>query len=128
MRDRVFIKLFFGTETKVTEEEVSYFRLHPDEIDEFSAPLSVHKFFLMFGTLLGVLLLSVSKVLKFYFPDLLESALFSELLIDLVFETGVALIGASVTAYLLGVLLNRQQSNAKKWRSELRKKIKQSEK
>jgi hypothetical protein len=40
------------------------------------------------------------------------------------FEIGVALIGASVTAYLLGILLNRQQSSAKKWRSELRKRIK----
>jgi hypothetical protein len=35
----------------------------------------------------------------------------------------VALIGAAVTAYLLGILLNRQQENAAAWRSEIRRRI-----
>ncbi|MGI9481684.1 MAG: hypothetical protein ACR2OR_04915 [Hyphomicrobiales bacterium] len=42
---------------------------------------------------------------------------------DLTFETGLALIGAGVTAYMLGILLNTQQENAQKWRRMIRKKI-----
>jgi len=48
---------------------------------------------------------------------------FGEFTIDIVFEIGVALIGAAVTAYILGILLNQQQENAAKWRGAIRTKI-----
>ena len=38
----------------------------------------------------------------------------------IIFEVGVALIGAAVTAYILGILLNQQQDKAATWRSEIR--------
>lgn len=58
-------------------------------------------------------------------PDQIDelSESFGEFTIDIVFEVGVALIGAAVTAYILGVLLNKQQENAVKWRSAIRQKI-----
>ena len=40
-------------------------------------------------------------------------------------EIGVALIGAGVTAYLLGILLNVQQQNAERWRTEIRSRIRE---
>ena len=43
--------------------------------------------------------------------------------IDIVFEVGVALIGAAVTAYILGILLDQQQENAAKWRAEIRRRL-----
>ena len=46
-----------------------------------------------------------------------------EFAVDIVFEVGVALIGAAVTAYLLGILLNQQQDRAAAWRSEIRRRI-----
>jgi hypothetical protein len=49
-----------------------------------------------------------------------------EFAVDVVFEIGVALIGAAVTAYILGILLNQQQENASLWRAEIRKKIGES--
>jgi hypothetical protein len=48
---------------------------------------------------------------------------FSDFTIDIIFEIGVALIGAAVTAYILGILLNKQQENAAKWRAEIRSRI-----
>jgi len=122
-RDRIFLKLFLkGSFSEVTEDEVSYFRRHPDEIDEVTAPVNVHKSFLWAGTLLGAVCVAASKVLKFS-----QSVLFSEgvreFTIDIIFEVGVALIGAAVTAYILGILLNQQQDNAAKWRAELRRRI-----
>ena len=53
------------------------------------------------------------------------SEAFGEFTIDIVFEIGVALIGAAVTAYILGILLNKQQENATRWRAEVRQKIKE---
>lgn len=122
-RDRVFLKLFLKTATSdVTDEEVAYFRDHPDEIDEVTAPVAVHKLFLWVGALLGTLLVGVSKVIKFSQLAVVSEGV-REFLIDIVFETGVALIGAAVTAYILGILLNQQQDNAAIWRAELRRRI-----
>lgn len=122
-RDRVFLKLFLKTATSdVTDEEVAYFRDHPDEIDEVTAPVAVHKLFLWVGALLGTLLVGVSKVIKFSQLAVVSEGV-REFLIDIVFETGVALIGAAVTAYILGILLNQQQDNAATWRAELRRRI-----
>jgi len=122
-RDRLFLKLFLkGSLSEVTEDEVSYFRRHPDEIDEVTAPVNVHKSFLWAGTLLGTVCVAASKVLKFS-PIVLFSEGVREFTIDIVFEVGVALIGAAVTAYILGILLNQQQDNAAKWRADLRRRI-----
>jgi len=122
-RDRVFYKLFLKSATsEVTDEEVAYFRGHPDEIDEVTAPVAVHKLFLWAGALLGTLLVGVAKVIKFSQFAMLSEGV-SEFVIDMVFETGVALIGAAVTAYILGILLNQQQDNAANWRVEIRRRI-----
>jgi len=127
-RDRVFFKLFLkSTTNEVTDEEVAYFRDHMDEIDEVTAPVAVHKLFLWVGALLGTLLVGVAKVIKFSQFTMLSEGV-SEFVIDMVFETGVALIGAAVTAYILGILLNQQQDNAANWRVEVRRRISELEK
>jgi hypothetical protein len=112
---------------QVTDEDLAYFRDHPDEIDEVTAPVNVHKLFLWAGALLGIALVAASKMLGY--GPLLDavSAGVSEFVIDIVFEIGVALIGAAVTAYLLGILLNRQQENAAAWRAEIRQRLGQEE-
>ena len=122
-RDRMFLKLFLKTAPgDVTDEEAAYFREHPDQIDEVTAPVNVHKLFLWAGALFGAGLVGVSKLIKFAGLVALSEG-YRELVIDIVFESGVALIGAAVTAYLLGILLNQQQDNAAKWRAELRRRI-----
>jgi predicted membrane-bound spermidine synthase len=106
----------------VTDEEVAYFRDHPDQIDEVTAPVIVHKLFLWVGAFLGALFVGISKVIKFSQLALLSEGV-REFTVDIVFEIGVALIGAAVTAYILGILLNQQQDNAATWRSEIRRRI-----
>jgi hypothetical protein len=120
--------LFGNTTIKVTDEEVKYFKDNPEEIDEFSAPLNIHKFFLLIGIIVGICLVGLSKVMKVSFVTKYLPVLLSEFFIDIIFEIGVAFIGAAVTAYLLGILLNQQQHNAKRWRSELRKRLRLLEK
>ena len=122
-RDRVFIKLFLkSSPAEVTNEEVTYFRDHPELIDEVTAPVNVHKLFLWVGALLGTLFVGLSKTIKFAHFTFFSKGLL-EFLVDIVFEVGVALIGAAVTAYILGILLNQQQENAARWRAEIRRRI-----
>ena len=123
-RDRIFLKLYLKSSPgEVTDEELSYFREHPDQIDEVTAPVNVHKLFLWAGTVLGIICVAVSKVLKFQplISGLSEGI--REFVVDIVFESGVALIGAAVTAYILGILLDKQQENAAKWRAEIRRRL-----
>ena len=123
-RDLTFLKLFLKAKAgEVTEDELRYFRKHPDQIDEVSAPVRVHLLFLWTGGLVGAAFVAVSKWLKFWqVVDFLSEGT-AEFVIDIVFEIGVALIGAAVTAYILGILLNQQQENAAHWRAEIRRKI-----
>ncbi|MDC4836460.1 hypothetical protein ACT40B_04970 [Acinetobacter baumannii] len=126
-QDKLFIKLLFKSNSEVTDEEIEYYRKYPDQIDQVTAPLNIHKIFLWAGALLGVVVVAVAKFLKFSgsLDFLSEGAL--EFVIDIIYETGIALISAAVTAYMLGVLLNKQQENATKWREEIRRRIKESE-
>ena len=118
-----FKKGLLNTSVDVTEDEVTYFREHPDEIDEFTAPVNIRKRFLWIGTLLGAGLVAISKGLKYGVLDEYLSEAASEFVVDIIFEAGVALIGAAVTAYLLEILLNTQQENAAKWRDGIRHEI-----
>ncbi|HCI7175457.1 TPA: hypothetical protein NPR04_002723 [Acinetobacter baumannii] len=126
-QDTLFIKLLFKSTSEVTDEEIEYYRKYPDQIDQVTAPINIHKIFLWAGALLGVVVVAVAKFLKFSGTlDFLSEGVL-EFVIDIIYETGIALIGAAVTAYMLGVLLNKQQENATKWREEIRRRIKESE-
>ncbi|MCE6408449.1 hypothetical protein KR667_01140 [Acinetobacter baumannii] len=126
-QDKLFIKLLFKSTSEVTDEEIEYYRKYPDQIDQVTAPLNIHKIFLWAGALLGVVVVAVAKFLKFSGSlDFLSEGVL-EFVIDIIYETDIALIGAAVTAYMLGVLLNKQQENATKWREEIRRRVKESE-
>lgn len=122
-RDNVFLKLFMADQTDVTQEEVDYFKQRPDEIDEITAPLNIHLFFLGVGIVLGIGLVALSKFLKYMAVFQFAGDFVQDLLVDVVFEIGVALVGAGVTSYLLGVLLNLQQENAAVWKQNIRNAI-----
>lgn len=124
-RDTLFIKLFFKNSQEVTAEEVEYYREHPEQIEEVTAPVNIHKMFLWGGAIVGILIVVLSKFFKYSQILAFESVWINEFIVDIVYESGIALIGAAITTYMMGVLLNRQQANATKWRKEIRKKIKQ---
>jgi hypothetical protein len=125
IRDKVVLKLFLNNSIELNPEEIEYFRKHSDEIDEITAPVNVHKIFLLFGSLLGIALVILSKIINFQTVFLVQYIHFKEVVVDIVFEIGVALVGGGVTAFLLGILLNVQQKKAVKWRKEIRNRISQ---
>lgn len=126
-QDKLFIKLLFKSNSEVTEDEIEYYRKYHDQIDQVTAPINIHKIFLWAGALLGVIVVAIAKFLKFSGTlDFLSEGVL-EFVIDIIYETGIALIGAAATAFMLGVLLNKQQENATKWREEIRRRVKESE-
>ncbi|NNP73350.1 hypothetical protein A7P53_12350 [Acinetobacter defluvii] len=104
-QDTLFVKLLFKSSSEVTDDEVDYYRKYPDQIDQVTAPINIHKVFLWTGALLGIVVVAVAKFLKFSGTlDFLSEGVL-EFVIDIIYESGIALIGAAVTAYMLGVLL-----------------------
>ncbi|RSZ39713.1 MULTISPECIES: hypothetical protein [unclassified Variovorax] len=121
--DSFFLRLLFGSSAEVTNDDVAYFRRYPDQIDEITAPIAIHRVFLWACAALGSVLVAVSKVLKYSALSSFLSDGVKEFTVDIVYESGVALIGAALTAYILGIVLNKQQENAAAWRTELRRRI-----
>ena len=119
-RERIHLRLFLGTSDEPSEDEIAYFAEHPDQIDEISEPLRLHRLFLWFAVISGVLIVGLAKFLGTVEDPDYFSGVWREFVVDIVFEAGVALIGAGVTAYFMGVLLNNQQAKTKRWRKQLR--------
>lgn len=107
----------------VTEEEAAYFQEHPDQIDEISAPMLIQIHYLVWGGVIGFCLVALAKWLAYSHLMSRFSEGLATFCTDVLFEIGVALIGGAITAYLLGVLINQQQTNAANWRAEVREKI-----
>ncbi|PJG10813.1 hypothetical protein, partial [Escherichia coli] len=103
-QDTLFIKLLFKSSAKVTADEIEYYRKYPDQIDQVTAPINIHKIFLWTGALLGAVIVAIAKFLKFSGIFAFLSAGVLEFVIDIIYESGIALIGAAITAYMLGVL------------------------
>jgi len=118
--------MFFKDTPEVTEDELTYFREHPDEIDDVSTPLNIHKFFLVLGIVLGALLTLASKLLGNMDLESYLGPVYEPFVVDMIYESGVALVSAAITAFLLGVLLNSQQRNAKIWRRRIRTKLRET--
>ncbi|MEL6978380.1 MAG: hypothetical protein AAGM38_06850 [Pseudomonadota bacterium] len=110
---------------EVSEEEVAYFRANPDQIDEVSSPLTLHKLFLWIGLAVGVILVGLSKTLSHSGVFSFMHAGVEAFIVEVVFEIGVALIGAAIVTFMIGIALNQQQASAKRWRKEIRKRIKE---
>lgn len=122
-RDRLVLELLAKEKIEISDEAIAYFRDHPEEIDEVTASTRIHRLFLWAGLSVGVLAIGASRLIA-TFP--LEKYLGAEgegFLVEIVNEGGVALLGAALTAYFMGVLLNTQQRRAREFRKEIRRRL-----
>ncbi|MEO1639497.1 MAG: hypothetical protein AAFU41_09665 [Pseudomonadota bacterium] len=120
LRERTHLRLFLGATDEPSDDEIAYFAAHPDQIDEFSEPMRLHRLFLWFAVISGVIIVGLAKFLGGVEEAAFFNGIWREYVVDIVFEAGVALIGAGVTAYFMGILLNNQQEKTKRWRKHLR--------
>ena len=120
LRERIHLRLFLGASDEPSEDEIAYFAEHPDQIDEISEPMRLHRLFLWLAVISGFTIVGLAKFLGTVDDTAIFSGVWREYVVDIIFEAGVALIGAGVTAYFMGVLLNNQQAKTKRWRKQLR--------
>jgi len=120
LRERVHLRLFLAEAEDPSEEEIAYFAEHPDQIDSVSEPMRLHLLFLWMAVFLGFLVVGLAKFLGTVADTTYFSGVWREYVVEIIFEAGVALIGAGVTAYFMGVLLNNQQAKTTRWRKKLR--------
>ncbi|MEO1221971.1 MAG: hypothetical protein AAFY42_11550 [Pseudomonadota bacterium] len=114
------MRLFFAATEEPSEEEIAYFAANPEQIDDVSEPMRLHRLFLWIAVVSGFLTVGLAKFLGTVEDSRFFSGVWREYVVDIIFEAGVALIGAGVTAYFMGVLLNNQQAKTKRWRKQLR--------
>ncbi len=124
-RNSIIFNFFSDGPLKITEAEVDYFARHPDEIDEISAASNIHRVFLFLGVVIGLVFVAVSKLIAASELEIAIGDFGEDFFVDIVFESGVALIGAALTAYFLGILLKSNQAKARRWRSEIRRRIRE---
>ncbi len=122
-RDRLVMRMVRSEKIEISDQVLAYFRNNPEAIDEVTASTRVHLFFLWVGMGIGLLAVAFSTLLaQLPLEDYLNPG-FASFLIDVIFEGGVALIGAALTAYFMGILLNTQQERALAFRREIRRRL-----
>ena len=124
-RDSLFLRMLTAEKIEISDEAMAYFRKYPEEVDEVTASTRVHKFFLWAGMSLGILAVAASKILSALPLERYLGPGIEAFFVDIVFEGGVALIGAALTAYFMGILLNAQQERAKAFRKEIRRQLRE---
>ena len=124
-REGLLLQMLTSDKIEISDEAMAHFRAHPEEVDEVTAATRVHRFFLWVGLGLGMLAVAVSRILSSLPLEIYVGPGIEGFLVDIVFEGGVALIGAALTAYFMGVLLNAQQARAKAFRREIRRRLRE---
>ncbi len=112
--------------TEIDEETVAYYREHPQELDLI---INKEEFRLGFFRILFLIGLGVAlgaRAAAHFFPEVLGPFMVNVVL-DLIFEMGNAILGGVLTAFLLEFLEARQYQENVRFRQEVKKRIKELE-
>ena len=107
---------------KITEQELAFYRKHPELVHAIGSKSTIYRTVLLVVFVTGFVLVAVSKAVKFGFGDGSDSYLM-ELVVDLIFEMGVALWGGVATAVLLQNFVQRQYKEGRRYQQEIMKEL-----
>jgi len=107
----------------LSEDELDYYRRNPDEIHELLNRETVRRKMIGWIVLVAVLLVTVSKIVPYFFEDIPGGSFVSDVVVDLVFEMGAALMGAVATLLFIEVTQARQYEENKQLYRALRAKL-----
>lgn len=110
------------TSKPIHEDELALYRQHPELIQAIGSRRIIHRVVLVAVFVTGLVLVVLSKGLKFTFagsaaPWLMETA------IDLLFELGVALWGGVATTVLLDDFMKRQYQAGRSYQQEIQRQL-----
>lgn len=98
---------------KLDDEDVRYFRDNPDKLDLIDNRETFNTWGLLRALVLAIIFVAGSKALAEVYADAIEQFL-NDVVVDLVFEMGAALIGAVATVMFI------EHQKSKQFRENLR--------
>jgi len=115
-----------NNEVKVTEEELAFYRKHPELVHAFGDRATIHRFVLIAVFVVGFLLVVGSKVVKYVYADAYAPVV--ELTVDLIFELGVALWGGVATTVLLQDYVEKKHREGREYQQEVMRQLANNQK
>jgi hypothetical protein len=109
-------------ERKISEQELAFYREHPELVQAIGSKSTIYRSVLLIVFVTGFVLVAISKVVKFGFSESSDSY-FVELVVDLIFEMGVALWGGVATAVLLQNFVQHQYKEGRRYQQEIMRKL-----
>ena len=106
----------------ITEQELTLYRKHPELIRAVGDKKSIYRVVLVAVFVAGFVLVAISKAVKFGLVESPDSAV-AELVIDLIFEMGVALWGGVATTVLLQSYVEKKYKEGRRYQQEIMKRL-----
>lgn len=103
---------------EISDAEIAYFRENPEELDVITDQHTSQKLFLLVAAGAGFALVLLSKLYELI-PDRIEG-LMHGLIVDLLFEGGVAIWGGVAAIYLFDILQKKQTDANADYRNRVR--------
>lgn len=115
-------ELLLTNRPEPTEEQVHFFRKHPKDLDVIFNRETVKLRMIGWMLLLAFILVAGSKVITYFYGDALNPFV-SDVIVDLLFEFGAALLGGAVTVFFIEILQKRQFQENLLLRKEIERRI-----
>lgn len=112
---------------KISKQELEYYRKHPELVQAVGSKKWIYRTILILVFILGFILVFISKAVKFGLVASPDSAV-AELVIDLIFEMGVALWGGVATTVLLQSYVERKYEEGRNYQQEIIRRLAEEEK
>jgi hypothetical protein len=107
---------------RITEQELTFYRKHPELVRAVGDKKSIYRVVLVAVFVAGFVLVAISKAVKFGLVESPDSAV-AELVIDLIFEMGVALWGGVATTVLLQSYVEKKYKEGRQYQQEIMKRL-----
>jgi hypothetical protein len=107
---------------RITEQELTFYRKHPELVRAVGDKKSIYRVVLVAVFVAGFVLVAISKAVKFGLVESPDSAV-AELVIDLIFEMGVALWGGVATTVLLQSYVEKKYKEGRRYQQEVMKRL-----
>ncbi len=116
------LKKIFPDDQEITEELIAFYEKNPEELDLIINKEYFHIGFLSFFFVLGLIITVLAGVLRFFFSSSLGMFI-NDVVLDIIYELGIAIFGGAVVALLIEFLNRRQYQQNINFRKKIKREI-----
>ncbi|MEO1668401.1 MAG: hypothetical protein AAFU54_27460 [Chloroflexota bacterium] len=117
---------FVAQATEIDDDTIAFYREHPEELDLIINKEEVRLGFFRILFLIGLAVALGARAAAHFFPEALGPFM-TNVVLDLIFEMGNAILGGVLTAFFLEYLEARQYQENVRFREEVKRRIKELE-